>query len=203
MYNKPEFQADHSAAIEIIDGYPLAQLIVAAATGIVATPVPMIRRGDSLVGHVARPNEIWQHPGPALAIFSGVDAYVSPNWYPSKAEHGRVVPTWNYTTVHVRGTMIVHDDDEWKLALVTLLTDTFEATQPQPWRVVDAPADYTAALMGRIVGIELADLTIDGKRKLSQNQSDSNLESVRNALANGDARQQSVAQQMRMTDETD
>lgn len=199
MYNKPEFEADDVASIELIDAYPLAQLVVATAAGIVATPVPMVRRGESLVGHVARPNEIWQHPGPALAIFSGVDAYVSPNWYPSKAEHGRVVPTWNYTTVHVRGTLVAHDDDQWKLALVTLLTDTFEATQPQPWRVVDAPADYTAALLSRIVGIELTEPTIEGKRKLSQNQSDSNRESVRSALASGDVRQQSVARQMRAT----
>ena len=197
MYNKPEFAADDAESIAIIDAHPLAQLVVSTPSGIVATPVPMVRRGDSLVGHVARPNDIWQHAGEALAIFNGPDAYVSPNWYPSKAEHGRVVPTWNYTTVHVRGALQVHDDDDWKLALVTFLTDTFEATQPRPWRVADAPADYTAALMGRIVGIELVDLKIEGKRKLSQNQSADNLDAVRNALAGGAAEAQLVAQLMR------
>lgn len=198
MYNKPEFTADDAESIAIIDAHPLAQLVVSTPSGIVATPVPMVRRGNSLVGHVARPNEIWQHAGEALAIFTGPDAYVSPNWYPSKAEHGRVVPTWNYTTVHVRGTLQVRDDDEWKLALVTFLTDTFEATQQKPWRVADAPAEYTAALMGRIVGIELVDLIIEGKRKLSQNQSVENLDAVRKALAGGSVEEQLVAQQMRI-----
>ncbi len=197
MYNKPDFEADEAESVDIVDANPLAQIVVATPNGLFATPVPMVRRDGSLVGHVARPNELWQHPGEALAIFTGPDAYVSPNWYPSKAEHGRVVPTWNYTTVHVRGTLQIHDDDDWKLALVTFLTETFEATQPRPWRVADAPADYTAALMGRIVGIELINLTMEGKRKLSQNQSAENLDAVRSALANGDARQQSVAQQMR------
>ncbi|CAN5391178.1 FMN-binding negative transcriptional regulator [soil metagenome] len=182
MYNKPDFEADYAASMGIIEAHPLAQIVVATAAGIVATPVPMIRRGDSLVGHVARPNEIWQHPGQALAIFSGLNAYVSPNWYASKAEHGRVVPTWNYTTVHVRGTLQIHDDDDWKLALVTSMTNTFEAAQPQPWRVTDAPAEYTAALMARIVGIELVDLTIEGKRKLSQNLSDIDRAGVRERL---------------------
>lgn len=99
--------------------------------------------------------------------------------------------------MHVRGRLLIHDDDEWKLALVTFLTDTFESTQPRPWRVTDAPPDYTAALMGRIVGIELVDLAFEGKRKLSQNQSAGDLAGVRDALASGDSEQQSVAQQMR------
>ncbi|MCE9622798.1 MAG: FMN-binding negative transcriptional regulator [Actinomycetia bacterium] len=197
MYNKPDFEADDAESQAIIDANPLAQIVVATPDGLFATPVPMIRRGSSLVGHVARPNQLWQHPGGALAIFTGPNAYVSPNWYPSKAEHGRVVPTWNYTTVHVHGTLQIHDDDDWKLAVVTLLTDTFEAAQPRPWRVADAPADYTAALMGRIVGIELVDLAVEGKRKLSQNQSGDNLDGVRNALGLGDPQQQLVAQQMR------
>ena len=197
MYNKPDFVLDAKQSFELIADHPLAQLVVGTPTGIKATPAPLVRRGDSLVGHVARPNDIWQHPGDALAIFTGIDAYISPNWYPSKAQHGRVVPTWNYTTVHVRATLRIHDDDEWKLALVTFLTDTFEASQPRPWKVTDAPTDYTAALMQRIVGIELTNLAVEGKGKLSQNQGQSDLEGVRAALAGGDARQQGVAQKMR------
>ncbi len=199
MYNKPDFASDAAESIAIIEANPLAQVVVATPDGPFATPVPMIRRGDSLVGHVARPNELWQHPGVALAIFTGPDAYISPNWYPSKAEHGRVVPTWNYITVQVRGQLHIHDDDPWKLDVVTFLTDKFEAAQPKPWKASDAPADYIAALMNRIVGIELVDLTIEGKRKLSQNQSAENLAGVMSALADGDANQQSVAQQMRCT----
>lgn len=196
MYNKPDFAADDAESIAILDGNPLAQIVVATPDGLFATPVPMIRRGANLVGHVARPNDLWQHPGAALAIFTGPDAYVSPNWYPRKAEHGRVVPTWNYTTVHVRGTLLIHDDDAWKLDVVTLLTDKFEASQPKPWKVADAPADYIAALMNRIVGIELVDLIIEGKRKLSQNVDEADHEGVRRALASGDSLQQAVAQQM-------
>jgi transcriptional regulator len=199
MYTKPDFAADTAAAVAIIDAHPLAQLVVTTSNGLQATPVPLVRRGDSLVGHVARRNQIWRYPGHALAIFTGIDTYVSPNWYPSKEQHGRVVPTWNYTTVHVTGTLCVQDAVEWKLALVTLLTDTFEAEQPMPWRVADAPPDYIAALMQHIVGIELTDLTIDGKRKLSQNQGESDRDGVRNALANGNARQQAVADEMGVT----
>jgi len=185
MYNKPDFVLDAKQSFELIADHPLAQLVVATPTGLKATPAPLVRRGDSLVGHVARPNDIWQHPGDALAIFTGIDAYISPNWYPSKAQHGRVVPTWNYTTVHVRATLRIHD------------ADTFEASQPRPWKVTDAPTDYTAALMQRIVGIELTNLAVEGKGKLSQNQGQSDLEGVRAALAGGDARQQGVAQKMR------
>jgi len=197
MYNKPDFTADDSESLALIAAHPLAQVVVASPKGIKATPVPMVRRGDTLVGHVARPNDIWQYPGEAVAIFTGVDAYVSPNWYPSKAQHGRVVPTWNYTTVHVRATLQIHDDDDWKRDVITFLTNHFEMTQPRRWQVSDAPPDYTAAMMQRIVGIELTDLAIEGKRKLSQNQSEPDLNGVREALASGDARQQAVAQQMR------
>ena len=196
MYNKPDFAADDAESIAIIDANPLTQVVVTTPDGLFATPVPMVRRGASLVGHVARPNELWHHPGAALAIFTGPGTYVSPNWYPRKAEHGRVVPTWNYTTVHVSGTLQIHDDDPWKLEVVTFLTDTFEASQPRPWSVSDAPADYIAALMSRIVGIELVDLTIEGKRKLSQNVSEADHAGVRSALADGDARQQLVANEM-------
>jgi transcriptional regulator len=196
MYNKPDFAISAAASAAIIDAHPLAQLVVTTPDGLQATPVPLVRRGDSLVGHVARANEIWRHPGHALAIFTGPDTYVSPNWYPSKKQHGRVVPTWNYTTVHVTGTLHPRDEVEWKLDLVTLLTDTFEARQPRPWRVADAPSDHITALMQRIVGIEVTDLLIDGKCKLSQNQSVSDQEGVRGALASGDAGQRSVAIEM-------
>jgi transcriptional regulator len=127
----------------------------------------------SLVGHVARANRQWADASSsidALAIFTGSNAYVSPNWYPSKAGHGKVVPTWNYETVHVRGRFVVHDDAEWKRALVTRLTQRHEARFDAPWQVGDAPSDYITSMLNAIVGIELQITRVLAKRKLSQNR---------------------------------
>lgn len=145
-----------------------------------ATPVPLIRRGSSLVGHLARPNKMWQHEGR----------------YPSKHVDGKVVPTWNYETVQVQGRLIAHDDATWKHELVSQLTDTFEATQPKPWSTTDAPPDYIAATLRGIVGIELVDLLIEGKRKLSQNRPDADRERVIGSLSAGSAAQRELATRM-------
>ena len=161
MYLPAAFAIDDGEAFTLVAAHPLAQLVVSTADGLLATPVPLIARGNTLVGHLARPNDLWHHPGPALAIFTGAQAYVSPNWYPSKRDHGRVVPTWNYETVHVHGTLVVHDDDDWKLAVITALTDRFEADSPVPWQVADAPADYLAAMLRGVVGIELTGLGVE------------------------------------------
>ena len=181
----------------MIDRFALAQLIIATPDGLLATAVPLIRRGDSLVGHLARPNKIWEHEGPALAIFTGPQAYISPNWYPSKQVDGRVVPTWNYETVQVHGRLIAHDDAAWKHALVNQLTDTFEADQAKPWSTGDAPSEYIASTLRGIVGIELVDLHMEGKSKLSQNRPDADREGVMAGLADGNAAQQAVADAMR------
>lgn len=200
MYQPSAFAADDDEAAALIDEFALAQLIVATPDGLLATPVPLIRRGTSLVGHLARPNKVWQHEGPALALFTGPQAYVSPNWYPSKQVDGKVVPTWDYTTVQVHGRLITHDDAPWKHELVSQLTDTFEAGQTRPWRTTDAPSDYIAGAVQRIVGIELVDLRIEGKRKLSQNRPDVDREGVIAALAQGNAAQRAVAEQMIVPD---
>ena len=100
-------------AWDVIARAPLAQLVVVAGDSPIATPVPLLRRGDGLVGHLARGNDVWQHTGPALAIFNGPDAPVSPRWYEDKITTGRVVPTWNYVTVQVRGRLVVHQDPAW------------------------------------------------------------------------------------------
>jgi transcriptional regulator len=105
-----------------------------------------------------------------LAIFQGPSAYVSPAWYAAKAEHGRVVPTWNYEAVHVRGRLRWFDDPAGLLDVVQRLTDRFEAGRAAPWSVADAPADYVERLMAGIVGVELTVTAIEGKRKLSQNR---------------------------------
>ena len=180
----------------MIDAHPLAQLVVSSPDGLQATPVPLVRRGDALVGHLARPNSLTKLAGPALAVFTGSGAYVSPGWYPSKRDHGKVVPTWNYETVHVHGTLVVHDDAGWTLDVVRFLTDTFEAALPAPWSVDDAPPEYIAAMLRAIVGIELVDLRVEAKRKLSQNRDDGDRAGVLTALGAGDAAQRAVADAM-------
>lgn len=198
MYLPPAFAASDDEATALIDEFALAQLIVATPDGLVATPVPLIRRGDSLVGHLARPNRVWHHEGPVLAIFTGLQAYISPNWYPSKQVDGKVVPTWNYETVHVHGRLIAHDEAAWKHELVSQLTERFEGDQPEPWAVTDAPPDYITTTLRAIVGIELVDLRIEGKRKLSQNRSEADRGGAVAALAGGTAEQRAIAHRMGM-----
>jgi transcriptional regulator len=140
-----------------------------------ATLLPIIVDGDRVLGHLARRNEHWNRiePGsPGLVVVSGADAYVSPSWYASKAEHGRVVPTWNYTEVHLRGTVTVHDDPDWVLDIVTRLTERHEAHREQPCHVTDAPEKYVRGQLLAIVGVELAVESVEGKAKLGQNRSE-------------------------------
>jgi transcriptional regulator len=135
---------------------------------------PTAGRYGELTGHLARANPQWRTSDlrkPALAIFMGPDAYVSPSWYPAKQEHGRVVPTWNYSTVHARGTLEVFDDPQRLAALVTRLTDLHEGRFAAPWKVTDAPADYLQKQLHAIVGFVLKIESLDGKLKLSQNRS--------------------------------
>lgn len=194
MYRPAAFAATDADAFELIAAAPLAQLVVVSPDGLLATPVPLVRRGDTLVGHLARPNAVWRHPGDALAVFTGVDAYVSPRWYEGKPIDGKVVPTWNYTTAHVHGRLVVHDDTAWVGDVVRLLTDTFEQPMGDPWSVDDAPADYVATMLRGIVGIELVDLRVEGKAKLSQNRSVADRTAVADGVADAD-----VAAAMRAT----
>ena len=158
--------------------HPMAQLVTLTDDGLVATPLPMLYETDtdcpgSLVGHVARANRQWAQASTtveALAIFTGANAYISPNWYPSKAEHGKAVPTWAYETVHIRGHFVVHDEVEWKRALVTRLTERHESQFAEPWTVADAPPDYIDTMLKAIVGIEVRITSIQAKRKLNQNR---------------------------------
>lgn len=132
-----------------------------------------------LYGHVARANPVWKNgEGEALAIFLGPHAYVSPNWYPSKAEAGKAVPTWNYVTVHARGRIRWIEDADWLRAHVTALSQAQEGPRPEPWAVADAPESYIAAMLRGIVGFELRIAQLDGKVKLSQNRDAADRESV-------------------------
>lgn len=160
-----------------------ADLVTLTADGLLATMLPLLfdppgSRPDagelgSLVGHLARANRQWREPalGEALAIIRGPDAYVTPAWYATKREHGRVVPTWNYVTVHAYGRLVVHDDLAWVDALVRRLTARHESGRPAPWSPDDAPPDYLAGQLRAIVGVELVVSRMEAKFKLSQNRS--------------------------------
>ena len=160
--------------IEVLHGLirdcPFATVVANTADGLVANHLPFERVGDALHGHVARGNELARLDGAeVLAIFQGPDGYVSPNWYPTKQETHREVPTWNYAVAHVHGRLKVVADAAWLRALLERLTDRHEAAEPQPWHVADAPADHVGKMLHAIVGIEIAIERIEGKFKLSQN----------------------------------
>ena len=162
-----------------------------ADAALAADPVPFLLdagdagRPDVLRAHVARANPLWRvarRDVDSLVVFQGPQAYVSPAFYPSKAEHGRVVPTWNYITVQVRGRLRVVDDPAWLHALVTRLTDRHEASRAAPWSVSDAPPAYVATMLGAIVGIEIEVVALTGKWKVSQNRSAADRGGVREGL---------------------
>jgi transcriptional regulator len=145
----------------------------------------------ALLGHLARNNDQWQAPvlGEALVIVRGPDAYVSPSWYASKAEHGKVVPTWNYVTAHVYGRLVVHDDPAWVEDIVRRLTAKHEADNPRPWSVDDAPRPFVAGQLRAIVGVEVVISRIEAKAKLSQNRPAADVDGVISGLrARGDDR---------------
>lgn len=158
--------------------HPLATLVVGDGAGITADLVPfLLYPGDgprgTLRAHVARANPLWRalrDGASCLAVFQGPQAYVSPGWYASKAQHHKVVPTWNYAAVQVRGVVRIVEDAAWLRRQLTDLTATQEGGLPQPWAVADAPPAFVDALLPAIVGIELVIDTIEGKWKVSQNR---------------------------------
>jgi len=162
----------------LIQAQPLAVLVTAGAAGLDANHLPLCLALDvageaTLLGHVARANPLWRFAGAeleALAIFQGPQAYVSPSWYPSKREHGKVVPTWNYVTVHAHGRLHIHDDAAWVRRLLDRLTAQMESPRAQPWAVSDAPHDYIEKMVAQVVGLELRVERLVGKWKVSQNQ---------------------------------
>ena len=178
MYLPKHFeQPDHAALVALMLERPLATLVVATPDGPTADLIPLeyidgAGPHGTLRGHVARANPLWKHAGAqALVVFTGPDAYISPGWYASKREHGKVVPTWNYTMVQARGALRVHDDAPWLRALVGRLTERHEAAHAQPWSVSDAPEDYVQQMLRAIVGIEIELVSLVGKWKVSQNRS--------------------------------
>jgi transcriptional regulator len=180
VYIPPAYREQDLAALHAhIAAVGLATLVTVGEDGPLVSHLPLmldpcVGRYGELTGHLARANPQWKASDlakPALAIFMGPDAYVSPAWYPSKQEHGRVVPTWNYGTVHARGTLELFDDPERLMANVTGLTDHHESRVGSSWKVTDAPADYLRGQLKGIVGIVLKIDALEGKMKLSQNRS--------------------------------
>ena len=196
MYIPAHFAPDDETVGELLRNHGAADLVTLTEQGLVATMLPFIYLPEvgehgALYGHVARNNPQWKLPavGDALAIVRGPDAYVSPTWYASKAEHGRVVPTWNYVTAHVYGRLVVHDEPGWTEDLVRRLTAKHEAANTHPWSVDDAPRAFIEGQLRAIVGIEVAISRIEAKAKLSQNRPAADVAGVIAGLRErGDAR---------------
>lgn len=178
MYMPPHFKMDELGAIHAAMRMSrLATLVTATADGLIGTPLPLILDADegeygTLYGHVARPNPQWKLPpmGEAMAVFTGPDAYVTPSWYVTKAEHGKVVPTWNYVAVHAYGTVEFFEDADRLLDVVTRLTELHERSRAEAWQVSDAPADFIKAQLRGIVGLRMPITRLDAKQKMSQNR---------------------------------
>ena len=178
-YLPPHFEENDPATLHaLVRAHPLATWVVQHQGQVLVNHIPLLldaQRGEhgTLVGHVARANPVWQalaEGASSVAVFTGAQAYVSPNWYPGKHAHGKAVPTWNYATVHAHGVPQAFDDPARVLDLVTRLTQIHEAAQALPWQVSDAPADFVASLLKAIVGIEIPVQRWIGKWKVSQNR---------------------------------
>lgn len=183
MYIPSHFAPDDAVVRDLLENHGAGNLITATPDGLLATLLPFIYDPSigahgSLLGHLARNNVQWKTPvhGEALAIVAGPDAYVTPSGYATKAEHGRVVPTWNYVTAHVYGELVVHDDVAWLDGLVRRLTTKHEAAASSSWTVDDAPEAFVRGQLRAIVGVELVISRIEAKAKLSQNRSEADVE---------------------------
>jgi transcriptional regulator len=178
MYIPAAFKDDDLESIRTtIRNARLANLVTATGDGPVATPLPLFLDESeggqgTLYGHIAKANPQWRLPplGEALAIFTGPEAYVTPSWYTTKQETGKVVPTWNYVAVHAYGPVEFFQEQERLLDVVTRLTNKHEGARTKPWAVSDAPADFIAAQLRGIVGVRIPVRRIEGKRKMSQNR---------------------------------
>jgi len=203
MHLPPAFAVtDPDARAALLARQQFGCLVTAGAQGLFATHMPFLydHEGQRLSGHIARANPQPQRAGEgeALVIFQGPHAYVSPGWYPSKAENGRAVPTWNYEAVHVYGQVRWREDPDWLIAHVSALSEHHEAHRAEPWSVSDAPAAYIDGLVRGIVGLEFSITRIEAKQKLSQNRSEADQRGVIAGLETGaDSLGHAVAAAMR------
>jgi transcriptional regulator len=179
MYNPAHFREDRVEVLhELIRLHSLATFVTLGPDGLTANHIPMLiepqpGRFGKLRFHVAKANPVWRNFSanvPALAVFSGPEAYISPSWYAEKQDSGKVVPTWNYATVHAHGTVEVFHDQDRLRAIVADLTQSNEAPFQHPWSIDDAPAEYIDSLLSGIVGLEMTITRLEGKWKVSQNR---------------------------------
>jgi transcriptional regulator len=215
MYIPDYFRPTDADVAELFAHIGAAELVTATADGLLATMLPLIHQAPDpssapeagehgrLMGHVARNNRQWKVPpiGDAMVIVRGPDAYISPAWYATKREHGRVVPTWNYITAHVHGELVIHDDPAWIEANVRALTTRHEAARPHPWAVDDAPRPYIEGQLKAIVGVEIRISRIEAKLKLSQNRSTDDVDGAIAGLEAGSPAGQPMADAMRLARE--
>ena len=205
----PQFNAMGDEEVRrFLDAHPSGHLVTVGPDGRPdATLLPVIvdESGDGarVLGHLARSNDHWRRiadGGQGLVIVSGADAYISPSWYATKADHGRVVPTWNYTEVHLSGPVAIHDDPDWVLDIVTRLTERHEAHRDPAWSVTDAPEKFVRTRLRAIVGVELLVEGVEGKAKLGQNRSEADRAgAVAGLRAGDDAAAYVVAREMEET----
>jgi transcriptional regulator len=182
MYVPEYFQPTDDDVRELLRHHGAVDLVTATPVGLRSTMLPMVWVEDDnvLLGHLARKNDHWKQPviGEALAIMRGTDGYITPTWYETKREHGRVVPTWNYITAHVYGELLIHDDPAFVERNVRALVDKHEGARDPSWAVDDAPAPYIEGQLKAIVGVELRISRISAKWKLSQNRSAEDIDGV-------------------------
>ena len=218
MYVPAHFAAPEGALGELLRRAPLADLVTNGPEGLIATPLPLLFDADrgphgTLLGHVARNNPHWRAArvaaesfepvdGPSgspdsLVILRGPDAYISPTWYASTTEHGRVVPTWNYLTVHAHGHLIAHDDADWTFDIVRRLTEHFEDGFTPPWTVDDPPPRFFAGQLRAIVGVEIVLTSVAAKYKLGQNRTADDVAGAVRGLDTGSPTDRAVAAAMR------
>ena len=199
-FNTLEDQAEIRRMVDTIGS---AEIITVGTDGTpIATLLPILwsENGGTIIAHMARANQHWKAIAPEskfLAIVAGPQAYISPSWYSSKAEHGKVVPTWNYTAIHFSGTITVHDDANWVRRAVTELTERHEGRRETPWAVTDAPDAYVSGQLKAIVGLHLTVERVEAKAKLSQNRSEADQDGVVAGLrAEGHERDAQIADRM-------
>jgi transcriptional regulator len=194
VYTPPAFRDDDLTSIHAtMRAARLSNLVTATSAGLIATPLPFVldeTEGEHgvLYGHVAKANPQWKATpiGEAMAIFMGPEAYITPSWYATKRETGKVVPTWNYVAVHAYGPVEFFDDPDRLLDAVTWLTNLYERARAAPWSVSDAPAEFIAAQLRGIVGVRLPITRLEGKRKMSQNRNAADRSGVAAGLAESD-----------------
>jgi transcriptional regulator len=199
MYASPKHRLSEDDARAALAAYDRAAILI--TPDLQATHLPLLMEGDRLIGHVARANAHWRAaPCAALVVCPGAETYVSPNWYETKQQTHRAVPTWNYVTLHVRGELTTFDDAGRLEHVVACLSARHEAGQPQPWSLADAPRDYIDAMLRAIVGVEIRIESLHAKAKLSQDKNEADRTGVIGALSDSDdPRDQAIAALMRAT----